>query len=76
MSQDSMTIRQTEVEQQLNGANTNTQQIANSQENSSSSSQENASNQKIQLDSSLKFVRNVVYKFPLKGGINFYRYYG
>ncbi|XP_078328229.1 uncharacterized protein LOC111102878 isoform X2 [Crassostrea virginica] len=128
MSQDSMTIIQTEVGQQLNGANTNTQQTANnsSQENSSSSSPGNASlveysdsnssekdseavepstsqgipgikfsngvvpipnalsdaiakakpNQKIQVDSSLKFVGNVVYKFPLKGGIKFYRYDG
>ena len=128
MSQDSMTIIQTEVGQQLNGANTNTQQTGNnsSQENSSSSSQGNASlveysdsnssekdseavepstsqgtpgikfsngvvpipnalsdaiakakpNQKIQVDSSLKFVGNVVYKFPLKGGIKFYRYDG
>ena len=127
MSQNSMSIIQTEVGQ-LNGANTNTQQTANnsSQENSSSSSQGNASlveysdsdssekdieavepstsqgalgikysngvvpvpnalsdaianakpNQKIQVDSSLKFVRNVVYKFPLKGGIKFYRYDG
>ena len=33
-------------------------------------------NQKIQVDSSLKFVENVVYKFPLKGGIKFYRYDG